>query len=237
MASCLETLSAPDDAGQATAARLVANPRFQETVNALWSVWATEPDTPGPALALALRAAAGTAELLRNASVTDVVWTGPTSVHVPVRQSAQVLLELIDDSVRRLIVLSFAAYKVPAVAAALRNAGSRGVDVRLVLETKEDSMGRLTADAANAFEALHRSATFWVWPGDQRPHEGAAMHAKAAVSDGKSALVTSANLTGSALDRNMELGLLIKGGPVPRRLEDHLLALMASGVLHRISGS
>jgi phosphatidylserine/phosphatidylglycerophosphate/cardiolipin synthase-like enzyme len=237
LAGCLDSLQSPDASGRSAASRLAANPRFQEAVSALWSAWAATPEISGPAVALALRAATATAEQLRRGSATDVVWTGPSTMHVPVRQSAQVLLGLINSSSRRLIVLSFAAYKVPVVVSVLRSAAARGVDVRLVLETKEDSKGRLTADAADAFEALHGVATLWTWPGAARPTEGAAMHAKAAVSDGETALVTSANLTGSALDRNMELGLLIKGGPVPRRLEDHFLALMAAGVLNVITGT
>jgi len=48
------------------------------------------------------------------------------------------------------------------------------------------------------------------------------------------ALVTSANLTGHGIDANMELGLLVRGGPVPSRLAAHLSELMASGTLVRI---
>ena len=43
------------------------------------------------------------------------------------------------------------------------------------------------------------------------------MHAKAAIADKRAALATSANLTGHALDLNMELGLIVRGGPVPAR--------------------
>jgi cardiolipin synthase len=37
------------------------------------------------------------------------------------------------------------------------------------------------------------------------------------------ALVGSANLTSYGLERNLECGLLIRGGPVPAALADHLL--------------
>ena len=53
------------------------------------------------------------------------------------------------------------------------------------------------------------------------------LHAKFAVADGRCLLTTSANLTGNALERNMELGLLITGGEAPRevvRLVDDLIA-------------
>ena len=36
------------------------------------------------------------------------------------------------------------------------------------------------------------------------------LHAKAVVADGESVFVTSANLTDAALDRNIELGILLR---------------------------
>ena len=49
------------------------------------------------------------------------------------------------------------------------------------------------------------------------------MHAKILVVDRRIALVGSANLTGHALERNLECGVLIRGGPVPGQLVAHLL--------------
>jgi phosphatidylserine/phosphatidylglycerophosphate/cardiolipin synthase-like enzyme len=49
------------------------------------------------------------------------------------------------------------------------------------------------------------------------------MHAKVLVVDRSVALVGSANLTGYGLERNLECGLLIRGGPVPAALAEHLL--------------
>ncbi len=49
------------------------------------------------------------------------------------------------------------------------------------------------------------------------------MHAKILVVDRRVALVGSANLTGYGLERNLECGLLVRGGPVPRLLVEHLL--------------
>jgi phosphatidylserine/phosphatidylglycerophosphate/cardiolipin synthase-like enzyme len=57
---------------------------------------------------------------------------------------------------------------------------------------------------------------------------GGTMHAKCAVADGSLAFVTSANLTRAALERNIELGLLIRGGDVPKDLHRHLDNLVAT---------
>jgi cardiolipin synthase len=47
--------------------------------------------------------------------------------------------------------------------------------------------------------------------------------------------VTSANLTGHGMNENMELGLLVRGGAVPRRLAAHFTRLMAGRVLVRVA--
>lgn len=76
-------------------------------------------------------------------------------------------------------------------------------------------------------------ARFYVWPAEQRP-PGGKLHVKAAIADEYAALVTSANLTGAALNENMELGLLVRGGSVPRRLSRHFMGLIDDEVLESV---
>ena len=45
------------------------------------------------------------------------------------------------------------------------------------------------------------------------------MHVKAAVADSRIAFLSSANLTEAALERNMELGVLIRGGHLPAAID------------------
>jgi phosphatidylserine/phosphatidylglycerophosphate/cardiolipin synthase-like enzyme len=58
------------------------------------------------------------------------------------------------------------------------------------------------------------------------------MHMKVAAADSRVAFLTSANLTEAALERNMELGILIRGGEVPSAIELLIGTLIASGELH-----
>jgi phosphatidylserine/phosphatidylglycerophosphate/cardiolipin synthase-like enzyme len=148
-----------------------------------------------------------------------------------------VLLELIGEAKQRLIVVSFAAYRVPEVLRALEQASKRGVDVRLVLESTEESQGRLSHDAAEAFESLADAVRFFVWPGELRSSPDGLMgslHAKTVIADTTAALITSANLTGYAMIANMELGVLVRGGPVPPKLSAHFDELVARGVLRQV---
>lgn len=43
--------------------------------------------------------------------------------------------------------------------------------------------------------------------------------------------ITSANLTGHAMEQNMEAGVLITGGPIPKQLQEHLQALVYTKIV------
>lgn len=66
------------------------------------------------------------------------------------RQTRAVVLDVLSRSTRDVLTVSFAADKVPEVVVALDEAVSRGVVVRFVLETADDSAGALTHDAAQS---------------------------------------------------------------------------------------
>jgi phosphatidylserine/phosphatidylglycerophosphate/cardiolipin synthase-like enzyme len=120
---------------------------------------------------------------------------------------------------------------------AVRSPGEQA-NVRLVLESADEAEGRLRQDAADAFESLGRSVSFYVWPKDRRAFtEGnlGLLHAKAVIADDRAAFVTSANLTANALSTNMELGLLVRGGSVPGRLNRHFDQLITQGVLRKVT--
>lgn len=138
-------------------------------------------------------------------------------------------LELIESAQTDLIIMSFASFRIPDADAALSRTADRGVRLYLILESEEDSCGRYRQYGASAFSTLaHNSrVSYYCWPKEKRPR-GALLHAKAVVDDGSSALITSANLTEHAIDVNIEIGALIRGEPVPKRLRNHLLSATPS---------
>jgi phosphatidylserine/phosphatidylglycerophosphate/cardiolipin synthase-like enzyme len=191
-----------------------AGPDFAAMVGRLFRRWEKEQDVSAPGLALAVETAGQACDRDRDRSVRPV-WTGPDAGQ-PVRLTASVMAELIDAAHRQLLVISFAAYKIPQVLAGLEAAAQRGVIVDIVLETAEDSGGGLSFDQLPAFARLDR-VRVWHWPADKRPQAGGSLHAKAIVADDELALVTSANLTGHALANNIELGLLARDRALRRR--------------------
>lgn len=218
--------------------QVVATPAYRQQVDALLAAWARAPGVRPESLALALEAAAAAASSPDRERVC-VVWTGPASDAVPVRRTDQALLELVRAARRRLMVVSYAVYRVESIATALIDAAGRGVRVALVLESEVESGGGLSVDgAATLGRAVLDCSDLYTWPASLRPSERgrlAALHAKCAVADGERLLVSSANLTEFALGLNMELGLLVAGGQVPGRVRDHLENLIGQGVLVRQS--
>jgi cardiolipin synthase len=222
-------------AGSASSAGGLASqfptPLLRDQAADLVEAWKASPEAiDGAGIALALRASGATARAIRGEMTVEPVWTGPATSEMAVRLSRAALLEVIGLARHRLILVSYAAYKVNDLVTALQAAHGRGVDIRFVLETAEASGGALSFDASGAFAALVGQARFYVWPAAQRP-PGGKLHVKAAIADEHAALVTSANLTGAALDENMELGLLVRGGAVPRRLSRHFMTLIDERVL------
>jgi len=238
LARALENLTGPSPSARAVFMAAATGAASRAHTEAISSAWEGHPDHPGSSLALALRCSVLAASSERASETLEIAWTGPATPAVPVRRTNTILLDLIAHSQRQLLVVSFAAYEVPEIIEALSAAISRGVEVLLLLESADESGGALRFDAREAFAALEGRARFYSWPEEQRrstsgPH--GTLHAKAVVADNERALVTSANLTGHALEVNMELGLLVEGGPIPQRLIAHFTELISRGVLREVN--
>ena len=190
-------------------------------------------------LALALRSAGAAAQSIRTTlGHSDLVWSGPDAGVTAMHSLEQALRDLILGAERELWLVSFAAFRIPHLLAALREAAARSVALHFLLETSDDSAGALTVNARAAFPAdLLAAAHLYVRPLENRPRNAAGrpakLHAKFAVADRRTALLSSANLTADALERNMEAGILARGGPLPARLAEHLDRLVQRGIIVR----
>ena len=157
-------------------------------------------------------------DVAAEAPSVQPVWTGPEAAASNERLTLGVVADLIAEAEREILVVSYATAPGPAVREALVNAADRGVEITLLLERTVDNPA--FGSHGEPFPGLR--ARRLCWPAKLRP-AGASMHAKLLVVDRRTALVGSANLTGAALERNLEAGLLIRGGTLPGRLVDHLV--------------
>lgn len=219
---------------------VVGGPTGRDAVGRLIDRWCRDaPDLPPLALAAALEAAAHGVAHAHAAQTLELVWTGPTST-LPLRRTAQALQQVIDEAERDLLIVSYAAYKIPEIGAALARATARGVVLRLVIESPQEEEGHVAYDGLRAFgPQIRERASVYRWPPARRPRDAAgntgALHVKCAVADERLLLLTSANLTHHALSLNMELGILVRGGGQPRQVARHFAHLIQDGTLVRIA--
>ena len=221
----------------------VAQPEARAALIGLVQKWRKEaPDVTPSELAWAIRAGNFTDEFHRARQSLEIVWTGPASKKSTFRRTDQALLALIQQAKTSIIIVTFAAYKVPQIAAALVAAAARGVQVTLILESMEESDGKVTVSAITGLgEKLATAASVYVWPLENRGTDSGgrhgSLHVKCAVADANAALISSANLTEYAMNLNMELGLLVKGGDVSSDLDAHLRALIQNKVVVLLTAS
>lgn len=230
VASALRGLSSP--AAAPAANTLAETPAARAAVARVVAAWAQWQASGNEVAGMLLGASEARLRVERELSV-ELVWTGPTTRFVPTRRTEQVLLDLIASATTDMFLVSFVAYDVRSVVTAMNEAASRGVRLRVLLEASTSHGGSLNVDPAATMRASVPAAELFTWRDRPEPFVDGKVHAKVAVVDGARAFITSANLTGHALEKNMEAGVLINGGPVPKTLSDHLQALIDVGVVAR----
>jgi phosphatidylserine/phosphatidylglycerophosphate/cardiolipin synthase-like enzyme len=138
----------------------------------------------------------------------------------------QALLQVIGTAKKALFVTSFVAYDVSTIVKALNDASTRSVNIFMLLESSQDYGGSISFDVIGKIRTLIPSAKLYAWCERANQFADGRVHSKVAVADDDVCFITSANLTGHAMEQNMEAGVLISGGQIPRLLHDHLQALI-----------
>ena len=173
----------------------------------------------------------------------DLVWSGPEVPGLHARDTRRVYGELIGGVERSLWIATFAYFDGPRIFADLarRIEAVPALQVKLLLNIQ-----RRRGDTTRAESLVCRFAdSFWGtdWPGSSRPavfydprslepHGPAGvLHAKAVVADGEVVFVTSANLTDAALDRNIELGILLRDRALATSVSSHFQGLIDGKLL------
>jgi phosphatidylserine/phosphatidylglycerophosphate/cardiolipin synthase-like enzyme len=152
----------------------------------------------------------------------DIVWSGPEVPGLHARDTRRVYDELMGSAERSIWASTYAFFDGPKAFEVLarRMETTPALRVTLLLNIQ-----RKRGDTTASEELVRRFADrFWKtdWPGSSRPivfydpraldpeGPGGVLHAKAVVADDEAVFITSANLTEAALDRNIELGVLIR---------------------------
>jgi cardiolipin synthase len=237
-AEALDAIGDALEAGEPESCRVRLSHSAWQRCAEMVRVWKDEsPEVSSAAMAAMLRGAVHAVAHLRSAARVDLVWSGPDTLKSTFRSTAPALLELISGAAESVYLVTFAAYRVPAVASALDSARARGVRVLFVLESDEASGGKVNFDPLPYLAPGGAPVDVYHWPPhlrkrDERGRHGT-LHAKFAVADRRRLLVSSANLTENAFDLNIELGALLTGGHAPAEAAAHIDNLIRLGILVR----
>jgi hypothetical protein len=212
----------------------------RQTADSLNSI-GLSPDALAAALSILAdeREAAG----LRSGRI-ELVWTGPELPGAGSRDTLVVVRELFASAESSVLVSGFAVHQGKEVFERLAGRMSEvpALKVRLFLniarsQGSRDREEQIVQDFVSQFRRND-------WPNDTPPEiyydsrslaeghrERAVLHAKCIVVDDRRALVTSANLTPAAQERNIEAGLLVDDRGIARSLRMQFDSLVSAGVL------
>ena len=174
----------------------------------------------------------------------DFVWSGPEVPGLHARDTRRVYEELLGSAERSIWVCSFAYFDGPRAFEVLARRMDAKPDLQVTLLL---NIQRKPGDTTAPEQLVRRFADrFWGtdWPGATRPRvyydprsieqDGPAgvLHAKAVVADDEAVFITSANLTEAALERNIEMGLLVRDRALAASVVSHFCGLTSRGLLH-----
>ncbi len=180
----------------------------------------------------------------------ELVWSGPEAGMTASRDTSVVLRSLFAGAERSVMVAGFVVYEGRAIfeTLAARMDAHPTLSVRFFL-----NVGRAWGDTTSTDSELLRifAEEFRAkqWPGTRLPEvfydrralstvrgPRAALHAKCVVVDDARALVTSANFTEAAQERNIEAGTPVHEAGFARALRAQFEALVNTGELRRVPG-
>ena len=161
----------------------------------------------------------------------ELVWSGPECAQALSRDTGIVVPELFASAKRSVLVCGFAISQGRKVFARLAQNmdANPDLDVRIFTNIPRPWQDtRSNAELVREFGDRFRSRE---WPGRRMPRvlydpralaasagPRSCLHAKCVIVDDERSLITSANFTEAAMDRNIEAGVLIDNGGFARRL-------------------
>lgn len=175
--------------------------------------------------------------------IPDLVWSGPEVPGLHARDTRRVFEELLSSAERSIWACTYAYFDGPRAFEVLAKRMDAVPELSVILLL---NIQRKRGDTTAADELVRRFADrFWGtdWPGSSRPRvyfdpraleregPGGVLHAKAVVADDEAVFVTSANLTEAALDRNIEIGLLVRDRALAASVSTHFRTLIERGLL------
>ena len=176
----------------------------------------------------------------------DVVVSGPDATSTA-RDTGVVMRQMFSNARHRVLIVGFAIYQGKDIFRILaeRLDSDDHLEVTLCVDVRREPTS--TTHQERIITRFARNLVENEWPGRRLPHvyydprslafggtDRSALHSKCVVVDGSDALVTSANFTEAAQERNIELGLLVAIPAIAGQVEEHFYTLIQNGHLVRL---
>jgi len=176
--------------------------------------------------------------------ILELVISGPDVPGVPTSDTAATMRTLIAEATQQILLVGYAVHHVRDLfePLAVKMASNKSLQVLFCLD-----ISRRHGDTSLESEIVRRFCRdfrdkHWPWPKlprlyydprslSEHSEQHSSLHAKCVVADRRVALITSANFTQAAQQRNIEVGLLIRYAPLIERLCSYFESLIATGHL------
>jgi len=172
--------------------------------------------------------------------IVDLVLSGPEVSGIPTSDTFAAVRKLIDSAVSEVLIVGYVIHQGRRIFERLAVRMDEVSELRVMLCL---DIPRKRTDTSLPEEIVKRFAHDFrehQWPGKRMPNlfydprslseswdKRSSLHAKCMVIDRKVALVTSANFTEAAQQRNIEAGVLVKAPWIVERLVDYFEGLIA----------
>ncbi len=226
--------------------QIVGSHRLPETLSALRSMnangWSSDQ------IAYLVGQIAEAAEgVIQQDSLYELVLSGPDVIGVNVRDTLAVVNELFVRARKEVILVGYAVHNGQVLFQRLaeRLSDTPDLKIRMYLD-----ISRRQGDTSLSDEIVRRFTRDFFgrqWPWDKRPElyydvrsleqsaqSRSSLHAKCVIIDRATALITSANFTSAALERNIEAGILMDHVASVATLVDYLEGLCAAGTVRKV---
>jgi phosphatidylserine/phosphatidylglycerophosphate/cardiolipin synthase-like enzyme len=194
--------------------------------------------------------AAARASTLNTSDLVELVLSGPEVTGIPTSDTASQVRKLIDSATDQVLIVGYAVYQGKQVFKRLATRMDELPELRVTLCL---DIARKQSDTSLSEVIVRRFAQDFrerQWPGTRLPDvfydprslsdtgdKRSSLHAKCVLVDRKAALITSANFTEAAQQRNIEVGIVVRQHWLIDRLADYFDGLIVSGQLKPCSFS
>lgn len=141
-----------------------------------------------------------------NEKSHSLVWTSPFVFNEDADNTKTTLLDMIDSAKKSIIIVGYTIERdTKEIFAALEHASQKGVAIKLLFDNAE----KFVPLVEKMWENKGTLPQLYSYKPKKMKHSS--LHAKVMIIDGKELLITSANLTGRGISRNVEIGIRHKG--------------------------